>query len=93
MTDWQVGDLALCVRAKYRKELIGKVGIVRCVVFGKCAETGEPALGLEVEGFPNPPSGWGWMASFFRKITPGADIEGIEAEKRISVPHLFPLSA
>lgn len=92
MTDWQVGDLALCVSAKYRKELIGKIGRVSKVVAGRNVETGEPALGLIVDGFPEPPHKNGWLASSFRKITPGADIEGVEEPTRISVPHLFSVS-
>lgn len=31
-----------------------------------------------------------WDARDFRKVTPGAEIVGVEEPTRISIPHLFP---
>jgi hypothetical protein len=41
--------------------------------------------GLEIDGVPNDPGFDGWEATGFRKITPGAQIEGIEVERRLPV--------
>ena len=89
MTDWQPGDLALCVQSHddedYQVDWNPSVGGCYTVAaYIPCCD------GLELEEDPdkfNPLATWD--APRFIKITPGAEITGREVEKHIPVPHLF----
>ena len=92
MADWQVGDLALCVDGQRKPDSVGwrippKAGSVfrvTGVAIYKFAQ--REALALWLEGGPENNSGGPvWGATRFRKITPGADIEGFEEPRRIPV--------
>lgn len=82
---WQVGDLALCVKIGPWKTVEGphfpcldpEPGSINTVVeLSDCVEG--PSLGLD--GF-----GAFYLAARFRKITPGAKIEGVEERRRLPV--------
>jgi len=98
MADWQVGDLALCVESARGNKLycrIGndmflengdrelriKAGAVYTVtnVGALIGPDRQLALGFTESEGP-------WLASRFRKITPGAKIAGIEEPRRIKAP-------
>lgn len=94
MSDWQPGDLALCVKqgpwmqrfsnggeAPCAGPMAGDVCLVVDVVVSLFGD-----LGLFFAEWPDYSLGGQYRAERFVKITPGADIEGIEAEKRRKVP-------
>lgn len=84
MSDWQVGDLALCVGSK--RGLNGRVFTVRETWTGPLgSDPSVIALGLRFYNFPDPSNKGAWNAKAFRKITPGADIEGVEEPRRLPV--------
>lgn len=85
MADWQVGDLALCVKIgpwEYDDDGIACAGPKAGSVHRVTRVHPLPAIWLE---------GWGYSGddafcpSRFRKITPGAKIEGIEEPRRVKV--------
>lgn len=87
MSDWQKGDLALCVAEPIGavpvgwEPMIGGVYTVAGFDWG-----GDPTGFLELEEDPErfaPDAGWEPLC--FVKITPGADIEGIEEPRRLPV--------
>lgn len=93
--DWQPGDLALCVKNGSRPgnpTRRGCVYRVKRVWINPVSDS----LALDFAGVFNgarcrsKATFWGHNPARFRKITPGAEIIGKEAEKRIPVPHLFP---
>lgn len=87
MSDWQPGDLALCVQS-------GKETRKGCI-YTVIRVTGPGEMAGEYMNYENfdlldfSEFGLGDMngadARRFVKVTPGADIKGIEAEKRIRV--------
>lgn len=93
MSDWQPGDLALCVQGGVRDPTAAKPE--GWPVAGKIYTVSHAALyqfkrglflGLFLVDGPKNASGKSiWNAGRFRKITPGADIEGIEEPRRIPV--------
>ncbi len=82
MADWAVGDLALCVRSIWASRpgdtvpRSGQVGLVERVT------QGANHRGLVLREFQTS-NKFGWAAFAFVKITPGTEIEGVEAENRI----------
>lgn len=93
--DWQPGDLALCVRGGvitggHKFPEPGRVYHV-IGVRPQMWTDGETDLGLILDKAPKNRSGLPiWWHRRFIKITPGSEITGNEAEKRIPIPHLFP---
>lgn len=87
MTDWQVGDLALCVVPSYKGPNVTRPGHLYTVdeVFTNQAVL---CLCLGFVGVPTRKPGvyYGHRASRFVKITPGAKIEGVEVERRVPTP-------
>lgn len=90
MADWQKGDLALCVKqGPWRGILVDDLRLCRmrggmiATVRGVGDYRGAPILWFE--GFPGECTRDAFHAIRFRKITPGADIEGIEVERRVPV--------
>lgn len=91
MSDWQPGDLALCVGLDPRSTFVchwrplpGSVCTVVEVV--ESLDEGDNAfcgLNFAEDQTPNPLAAFD--AAFFRKITPGAKIEGIEEPRRLPV--------
>ena len=85
---WEVGDLALAITRK-RDDVWIVGGCYTVSAFFPETETDWPAL-LFV-GIPTPHQvgelGHGWLASCFRKITPGAKIKGFEEPRRVPVKH------
>jgi hypothetical protein len=92
--DWTPGDLALCINGEGWFVLVG----------GEVAEGAHPTAGqiltvtqigvhaLGIIGLKFQSFGQEWYeAAEFRKITPGADIQGVEAEKRHPIPSLMPV--
>lgn len=88
---WQVGDLALCVDRGLRRCRCGCIqtglecppqGSVREVIsIGECGDyppAGCKEIALVFIGHFG-------MATRFRKITPGANIEGVEERRRLPV--------
>lgn len=86
---WEVGDLALCVRTPTSPEGFAspiKMGEIHTVAALHISNF-SGALGLELVGVTFPHGGQNASrASNFRKITPGAKIEGIEEPRRVPVP-------
>ena len=94
MTDWAVGDLALCIKSgNWRPRIghivqtepgpnVGQCFTVRAVQMG-IADPDEVYLGFHGKRFQ-------YAARYFRKVTPGADIEGVEEAKRLPQPYLIP---
>jgi hypothetical protein len=85
MTDWQAGDLALCVRKLEDADSRGKVFLVLQVVPvpGGWLE-GEDGPGLILRGVDHTQWCGSWHGNF-RRITPDCEIEGIEVERRVPV--------
>jgi hypothetical protein len=83
MADWQKGDMALCLKQGPWSD-IGFAGPRAGQVFTVSAvAVRRGILSLLIRGdWRNP---W-FVTSQFRKITPGADIEGVEAERRVKEP-------
>lgn len=88
MADWQVGDLALCVKTPVSGDgatcqvRSGQVHTVAALHTSRL--TGN--LGLELAGITLPHNGINAISAYhFRKITPGAKIEGIEEPRRVKV--------
>jgi len=66
--DWQVGDLALCIKLGPWRDVIGpKCGEVRAV---RGVGRDPIGVGLWLEGYPGKLRSDGFSASRFRKITP-----------------------
>lgn len=92
MADWQVGDLALCVLCR-KEDFPEHPNWVRgesylrnrayYVVEGVLNHFGQ--IGLVVSARSPHPTG-AWDHRQFRKITPGAKIEGVEVERRVPTP-------
>jgi len=90
MADWQVGDLALCVKGaddlKADDLKAGAVYVVLEIWVGHTFSGGFfhdwDGIGLRVGAEAKDEC---WLPSRFRKITPGADIEGFEEPRRIPV--------
>lgn len=88
--DWTPGDLALCVNGEgwavpgvWLDEPGPSAGQILTV---RGVRLFRHRVGLKFDGW-----GHDWFhAVDFRKITPGADIHGVEEPTRIAVPHLFP---
>lgn len=90
------GDLALCINARgWRASdcpdilagpVAGQVLTVRVVTRAQYHYHDAVSTGLGFDEWP----GDVFDPVSFRKITPGADLDGIEVERRIAVPHLFP---
>ena len=88
------GDLALCINARgWRASdcadilagpVAGQVLTVRVVT--RAQYRGDVLTGLGFDQWP----GDVFDPVSFRRITPGADLDGVEVERRISLPHLFP---
>lgn len=89
--DWAQGDLALCVNnngwasAGVWQDEPGPFAGQILTVIGVRAFAGR--TGLRFEEWP---TDW-FHAVEFRKITPGAHIEGVEAEARHPIPSLMPV--
>lgn len=85
MADWQVGDLALCVKGADDLKA-GAVYVVLEIWVGHTFAGGFfhdwDGIGLRVGAEAEDEC---WLPSRFRKITPGADIEGFEEPRRIPV--------
>lgn len=82
MSDWQVGDLALCVKSDPQNPMkMGGIYTVSAVL----PETDEYWPGLLLQGLRAPYRSRSWRQSCFRKITPGHKIEGFEEPRRIPV--------
>ena len=96
MTDWQPGDLALCVKG-------GKITSLECeppldgfpaagsIYTVKRAGTYTFGTGTKLAlWFTNAPRNSSgdrvWSAERFVKVTPGADIEGVEVERKAPKP-------
>ena len=90
---WEVGDLALCVndappmvfgrRTENRPE-DGGFPLARGKIY--CVARVGPVVdcclqGISFDGAPLCP----WLVARFRKITPGAKIEGVEERRRLPV--------
>jgi hypothetical protein len=94
MSDWAVGDLAVCVDAaprSYRTDsggslAVGNIYTVEAVFFG--AFSRHQMLGIM--GFPWEPEWVGWDADRFRKILPdkheACESEFVDLLKRIKRP-------
>lgn len=90
MADWQVGDLALCVgdpghdQNAPSGEWIPNIGAVYTVsaVWGWIY--GDEVL-LDFAEDHSPLDDAAWEQCAFRKITPGAAIEGVEVEHRVPI--------
>jgi hypothetical protein len=89
MADWEAGDDALCIKEgpggnPTRSGVVYKVS--RVWVSPTCGQ-----LTLDFAGVNNGSKDWnkadfwGHDPARFRKITPGAQIEGIEVERRLPV--------
>lgn len=83
MTDWQVGDLALCTDDS--PSIYGKTCIRRGAIYTveKVVEDAG-AVGVTLADVAHNPATLGYYAKRFRKIRPSA-IEHIEALKRLPV--------
>lgn len=88
MADWKAGDLALCITVAP----FDRGGDLVCVRRGGVYRVS--ALGmvdsldvLQLDGVDSEnDTESGWLGAYrFRKITPGADIEGFEEPRRIPV--------
>ena len=88
------GDLALCINARGWRASdcadvlagpdAGQVLTVRLVT--RAQYHGAVLTGLGFDEWP----GDVFDPVSFRKITPGAELDGVEVERGIAVPHLFP---
>lgn len=100
MSDWQKGDLALCVKqgdwtgnATGRRlvDLFPGIAVPVCGSVYTVAWAGLSRIGniaLEFVEVPTPQNSHGplpWSATRFRKITPGTEPEGIEEPRRLPV--------
>lgn len=89
MSDWQPGDLALCVNAGFIPKSNGGyatgAGLRKGAIYRvrECGMNPEGAYCLWLHEIPK--DVWGRRSSRFIKITPGAKIEGIEETRRIPV--------
>lgn len=93
MTDWQPGDLALCVMGgdlnpgvKVMPEgfpQAGRIYLVESVGVFRFFSGMKAGLGL-VDGPKNIDGTREWGARRFVKVTPGHKIKGVEVEKRLS---------
>lgn len=93
MSDWQPGDLALCVRGgdldpEYAWPTVdrfpeaGRVYLVHGVVMENFSTVGH-SMGLILpDAPPNVRGNHVWCAGRFVKVTPGAEIEGKEVEAK-----------
>jgi hypothetical protein len=91
---FSAGDLALCINSRgwrasdcpdtFDGPTAGQVLTVRIVT--RALHHGAVLDGLGFDAWP----GDVFDPVSFRKITPGADLDGVEVERRIAVPHLFP---
>ena len=87
---WQVGDLALRITSEplpeyprgYWSPAIGSVSTVSDVRAGTDMR-GVKFTGLWFAEDPTPDPFAAWDATHFRKITPGAKIEGVEERRRL----------
>jgi hypothetical protein len=71
MSDWQVGDLAVCVDAGHNKMIeTGKVYRVEAVRVAPAGYSDTGSLGLVLEGICSNDRGGGYHATRFRKIAP-----------------------
>lgn len=85
--DWKPGDLALCVKRTHPAfpgETATRLAVLRVYTVERVGRPslrlkGERPLGLR-ETKPLQPN-CGWPETLFRKITPGANIEGAEIER------------
>ena len=82
MSDWQAGDIALCVGAIKRRHLNGCVFTVKSTWVGPHEVTSEPTLGLRFVDLPLPHNLGAWCAHHFVKITPGHKITGSEVDQK-----------
>ena len=90
---WEVGYLALCVKVgpwrhitpngQIRKASGPNPGQIYCVTGIQNDWRGFTCL--EFEGFAAGRDIYGYRATRFRKITPGAKIEGVEERRRLPV--------
>lgn len=89
MADWQPGDLALCVKSGVRT----RAGAVYTVADLTPPGGYSPAdhsvnmtdvVSLRFREIDHPPRAWA-NSKRFRKVTPGADIEGFEERRRLPV--------
>lgn len=95
MSDWQVGDLALCVkggkidRTALHTEAYPVAGHIYSVAHvGYFKSIWGLNLSLLLSDGPLNTCGRAvWIASRFIRITPGAKIEGFEEPRRITVKH------
>jgi hypothetical protein len=91
MVDWQKGDLALCVDLSVNGFGIRPITRIQRGCVYTVAEVGfdridnVEALRLQDVLADDVITGM-YRTSRFRKITPGAQIEGIEVERRVKVP-------
>lgn len=84
MADWQIGDLALCIRARRHPQCVGRIFTVSAVAVGIDSD-GKEGIGLRFTDGPIAPTSGYWLCRTFRKITPGSKIEGVEVERRVPV--------
>ena len=68
MTDWQKGDLALCVYSLLGNHT-GKIFTVREIIFGKYRGA-RGVLALRFVDFDDPGHGGAWHHAAFRRIPP-----------------------
>lgn len=92
MSGWEPGDLALCIKlGNWQYTATGDLapdGGMRCGVIAsvrRVAVSPRGNLVLWFVGYPGDEFHDGYVADRFRKITPGADIQGIEEPRRIPV--------
>jgi hypothetical protein len=93
VSDWQPGDLALCVKGGQLVPAVirtdypaaGRVYTVAAVGLGFFLTGKQLALWLSSDAPVNTCGERVWTASRFVKVTPGADIKGIEVERRVPV--------
>jgi hypothetical protein len=87
--DWEPGDLALCVKARFFPDWVGRLFTVSDVLITYNVDTHLEGVGLRFVGTEHPLNArLAFCATYFRKVTPGAEIKGIEAEKRRVIPQL-----
>ncbi len=83
MSDWQVGDLALCISTRHRKFSNAATRVRRGAIYtvervGTKVHFGTD-VALQIAGAPTRVSGYGWPSTMFRKIHPHApDVEDRE---------------
>ncbi len=87
MSNWQAGDLALCVRS-VKPEATARTGIRQGGLYTveNVVIVPDGRVGLRFKGFTAGGKFKAFTAWGFRKITPGHEIEGVEVEKKIREP-------